>query len=76
MTATPDIKVPVRPASELFTYSVIADRGYASGVGAFIRYEQHTLIAIILASLLLTFYSETTSATGIRLSISSERLSN
>lgn len=55
VTATPDIKVPVRLASELFTYSVIADRGYASGVGAFIRYEQHTLIAIILASLLLTF---------------------
>ncbi|MEE7534428.1 CSS-motif domain-containing protein, partial [Klebsiella huaxiensis] len=53
--ATPDIKVPVSLKSEQFNFSVIADRAWASGVRAFIRYEQHTLIAIILASLLLTF---------------------
>lgn len=55
VTTTPDIKVPVRLASEQFNYSVIADRHYASGIGAFIHHEQYTLIAIILASLLLTF---------------------
>ena len=55
VTTTPDIKVPVRIDSAQFHYSVIADRHYASGPGAFIRYEQDTLIAIILASLLLTF---------------------
>lgn len=55
MTTSPGIRVPVRMESEQFHYSVIADRHYASGPGAFIRYEQHTLIAIILASLLLTF---------------------
>ncbi|HAT1681303.1 TPA: cyclic diguanylate phosphodiesterase [Klebsiella oxytoca] len=52
---TPKIKIPVRLTSEQFNYSVIADRGFASGAVAFIRYEQHTLIAILLASLLLAF---------------------
>lgn len=55
VTTTPDIKVPVSLNSEQFHYSVIADRHFASGLGAFIHYEQNTLIAIILASLLLTF---------------------
>lgn len=55
VTTSPGIRVPVRMESEQFHYSVIADRHYVSGPGAFIRYEQHTLIAIILASLLLTF---------------------
>ncbi|EMI7392107.1 PAS/PAC sensor-containing diguanylate cyclase/phosphodiesterase [Klebsiella oxytoca] len=55
VTTTPKIKIPVRLTSEQFNYSVIADRGFASGAVAFIRYEQHTLIAILLASLLLAF---------------------
>lgn len=55
VTTTPKIKIPVRLTSEQFYYSVIADRGFASGAVAFIRYEQHTLIAILLASLLLAF---------------------
>lgn len=55
VTTAPGISVPVRLSSEQYKYSVIADRHYASGVGAFIRYEHNTLIVIILASLLLTF---------------------
>ena len=55
VTTPPKIKIPVRLTSAQFNYSVIADRGFASGAVAFIRYEQHTLIAILLASLLLAF---------------------
>ncbi|TCW09408.1 EAL domain-containing protein (putative c-di-GMP-specific phosphodiesterase class I) [Raoultella sp. BIGb0138] len=55
VTRHPDINKAVELPSQRFKYSVIADRGYASSVASFIKYERNSLLVIILVALLATF---------------------
>ncbi|WEF26643.1 cyclic diguanylate phosphodiesterase [Klebsiella aerogenes] len=55
VSTSANIKRPVALTSGQFSYSVIADRAGLAGFPAFIHYERNWFIAILVASLLLTW---------------------
>lgn len=55
VSTSPAIALPVELTSDLFRYTVIADRAVLVDLSTFITYERNLFIAILVVSLLLTW---------------------